>query len=166
SSPLRSGNWRSSTRQLGAAAGGRARNSRADANTSAVHPADRNNPANASRTDTSSSTTKTIGCGSGIRCPRARSHGELKGRAGSIVWDRPEPAAVIFDDRSADRQPHAHAAALGRVESVEHLVRLFGVEADTAVGHDNPCAIAVLPVRGDHQFARAIDDAAHGFDAI
>src|SRR5258707_13718787 len=61
SRPLRSGSVTSSTRQLGALTRGRARNSCADANVSACQPAHRISNSSDSRTETSSSTTKTIG---------------------------------------------------------------------------------------------------------
>src|SRR2546427_189183 len=54
------GNVTSSTRQQGTAGWGRHRNSCAEANVSARHPAVRSNCSSDSRTETSSSTTKTI----------------------------------------------------------------------------------------------------------
>src|SRR5258706_13750193 len=61
SKPLRSGRLTSSTRQLGTPTRGRARNSCADANVSGSQPSQRISASNDSRTETSSSTTKTIG---------------------------------------------------------------------------------------------------------
>src|SRR5438094_280217 len=61
SRPLRSGRPTSSTRQLGARTRGRDRNSRAEANVSACQPAQRISNSSDSRTDTSSSTTNTMG---------------------------------------------------------------------------------------------------------
>src|SRR5712664_1927970 len=73
SRPLRSGSVTSSTRQLGALTRGRARNSCADANVSACQPAHRTSNSSDSRTETSSSTTKTIGvareAGDGLDSP-------------------------------------------------------------------------------------------------
>src|SRR2546430_846547 len=63
SSPLRSGNPTSRTRQAGRSDGGRARNSCAEPNVSTTNPADRSKPRKASRTDVSSSTTKTAASG-------------------------------------------------------------------------------------------------------
>src|SRR5258706_1200529 len=61
SKPLRSGRLTSSTRQLGTLTRGRARNSCADANVSGSQPSQRISASNDSRTERSSSTTKTIG---------------------------------------------------------------------------------------------------------
>src|SRR4029077_19867758 len=61
SRPLRPGRETSSTRQLGTSTRGRARNSCADANVSGCQPSERISNSSDSRTDTSSSTTNTIG---------------------------------------------------------------------------------------------------------
>src|ERR1051326_3007351 len=61
SRPLSSGRETSSTRQLGASGRGRARNSSADAKVSGCHPTKRISASSDSRTEMSSSTTKTIG---------------------------------------------------------------------------------------------------------
>src|SRR3989442_1967834 len=63
SSPLSSGRETSSTRQLGASGRERARNSSADAKVSGCHPTKRVSASSDSRTEMSSSTTKTIGIG-------------------------------------------------------------------------------------------------------
>src|SRR5689334_446502 len=67
SRPFKAGRDTSRIRQLGVAVRGRARNSSADANVSGCHPANLINSSSDSRTETSSSTTKTIGwcCGFG-----------------------------------------------------------------------------------------------------
>jgi hypothetical protein len=67
SRPLSPGSVTSSTRQQGTAGWGRHRNSCADANVSARHPAVRTNSSSDSRTETSSSTTKTIDVTSSLR---------------------------------------------------------------------------------------------------
>src|SRR6516165_9782921 len=61
SRPLRPGSRISSTRQLGEAGRGRARNSVAEAKVSGRQPAESSNDSSDSRTEASSSTTKTIG---------------------------------------------------------------------------------------------------------
>ena len=45
------------------------------------------------------------------------------------VRSRPEPTAMRFDDPAADRQAHAHALRLGRVERLEDPVETLRVEA-------------------------------------
>src|ERR1043166_4099628 len=75
SRPLRSGRETSSTRQLGTKTRGRARNAAADANVSHCQPSRRISASSASRTEMSSSTTKTIADGGAttpsISCPAA-----------------------------------------------------------------------------------------------
>src|SRR6266446_10630773 len=66
SRPLRSGRPTSNTRQLGARTRGRDRNSCADANVSACQPAQPISNSSDSRTETSSSTTNTVGMASVI----------------------------------------------------------------------------------------------------
>src|SRR5690242_15167020 len=115
----------SSTRQLGPAGAPWRRNSCADSYASAWRPTDRTTPRIASRTDASSSTTNTIG-----RCSirvivclfGGDRQGESKDRAVRLVWRRGQLTAVGLDDRTADRQPHPHAARLGGVEGIEHHV--------------------------------------------
>jgi hypothetical protein len=80
SRPFKSGSETSSTRQLGTSGFGRERNARADAKVSGFQPAERRSNSSDSRTDTSSSTTKTIGVagefGAGLDAP-PRELGEL-----------------------------------------------------------------------------------------
>src|SRR5712691_7842628 len=75
SRPLRSGSDTSSTRQLGTSTRGRARNSCADAKVSGRQPAQRINNSSDSRTDTSSSTMKTMG----VACDMAGSAPSKRG---------------------------------------------------------------------------------------
>jgi hypothetical protein len=46
---------------------------------------------------------------------------------------RPQPTAVRFDDRSADREADAHAALLGREEALKQVVELTCGYAKTSV---------------------------------
>jgi len=48
---------------------------------------------------------------------------------------RRQPPAVNLDDRSADRQAHAHAVRLGRIERVEDAVEVSGIDPGAAVFH-------------------------------
>src|ERR1700733_5948932 len=81
SRPLRPGRETSSMRQLGTRARGQARNSCADANVSGCQPSERISNSSDSRTETSSSTTNTIGVTSDIvppySCPRLAEDGPL-----------------------------------------------------------------------------------------
>src|SRR5690348_14915650 len=108
SSPLRSGRVTSSTRQLGTSTRGRERNSCADANVSGCQPAQRISSSNDSRTDISSSTTKTTGVASDIGASRdspLRALGEfmsLPQRPKSVANHLPHPERGI--DRVQQRR--------------------------------------------------------------
>ena len=56
-----------------------------------------------------------------------RGQGELKRRARPDVAGSRKSSPVRFDDRTADRKSHAHAAGLGSEEGVEQLVGVLGV---------------------------------------
>src|SRR5207247_3125191 len=51
---------------------------------------------------------------------------KVEDRAMRRIPRRPQPAAVRFDDRTADRQPHAHAARLGGEKRIEQPVDVAG----------------------------------------
>src|SRR5260370_18478063 len=69
---------------------------------------------------------------------------ELKGRARPGVRRGPQPSAVSFDDRTADRQTHTHAARLGGEEGVEHPVRIVGADPGTGVLHRQKHLVAFV----------------------
>src|SRR5438552_3691535 len=58
---------------------------------------------------------------------------ELKQRAGWHVGRRPQPPAMGLDDRAADRQPHAEALGLGRIEGIEELLQAGRIKPRTGV---------------------------------
>src|ERR1700676_4767639 len=59
--------------------------------------------------------------------------GELKRGAVGQVCRGPQPATVDFYDRTADREPHPHAAGFGGEEGVEQPVRILGGNPDAAI---------------------------------
>jgi hypothetical protein len=71
-----------------------------------------------------------------------------------------------FDDRTADRESHAHAAGFGGEKGVEQLVRVFGGDPDTTVLHSYQYLTCFMLVRSDHQLALPIRDRLHRFNAI
>ena len=73
----------------------------------------------------------------------------------------PETATVSLDDRTADRQPDAHAAALGRVERIEQPIHCLGLETDACVLHADPYTIAFFPRGSDRHLFRSLVDAVH-----
>src|SRR6266850_7654289 len=55
-----------------------------------------------------------------------RRQGELKRGTVGYVCRGPQPAAVSFDDRTANRESHTHAAGFGGEEGVEQPVSVLG----------------------------------------
>src|SRR5262249_45478611 len=90
---------------------------------------------------------------------------EMKGRAMLRVRRRPEPASVRLDDRTADRQAHAHAAALGGEECIEDLshARLIETHARILHGHDH---VVVVWPRANDDLARPVADRRHRLHAV
>src|ERR1700674_3122604 len=162
SSPLRSGNCTSSTRQLGASVRARLRNASADANASTLSPADRTRRPSASRTEASSSTMNTM---SGVSVISA-SHGELERRTGPIIRNGPESSAVLLDDRTADRETHSHARGLRGVERIEYAGRELRVDAGPRVPHRDTDMVGRLRFGADDQLARAVQDFVHGVQPV
>src|SRR5713101_4552143 len=63
-----------------------------------------------------------------LRCAR-HGQGELESRAWADIARRQYPSPVRFDDRTADRKPHAHATGLGGVERLEQTVEVLHVQS-------------------------------------
>src|SRR6202022_2625069 len=61
--------------------------------------------------------------------------GELKNGTVGYACRGPQPATVGFNDRTADRQPHAHAAGFGGEEGAEQPVHILGGDSDAAIRH-------------------------------
>src|SRR5260370_30395685 len=57
-----------------------------------------------------------------------RRQGELEDGAAWDIWRRPQSAAVRVDNRTRDRQPHAHALRLGGEECLKEPVHPRRVE--------------------------------------
>src|SRR3981081_680127 len=76
---------------------------------------------------------------------RAR-QGELKYGAARFIRLCPQPAPMGIDDRSADRQPHPHAAGLRGVESLENALDVVRINArpGTAHGHQDVARFILL----------------------
>ena len=71
-----------------------------------------------------------------------------------------------LDDRSADRQAHAHAAGFGSEECVEQPVGILGGQSDAAIAYRDQNLAGFLLVRPDHQLAQPVRDRLHRFDAV
>src|SRR5262245_41766742 len=166
SSPLSPGRCTSNTRQLVASVRGPAKNCCAEAKVFTLSPADRIRPAKDSRTDSSSSTTKTIASDSVITPLVVFQKGKLKSRAGAVIRPGPQLPAVILDNGAADRQPHSQPLRLGRVESVKDLFEVLPVKPDAGVLHGDENLVRFVSAGRDQQFSRPARRRRGGFDAV
>src|SRR5260370_1489868 len=91
---------------------------------------------------------------------------ELKGHPGADPGTSPHPSAVRFDDRAADRESHAQAVRLGRVEGAEKPVCILGLDTDADVldRHQHPVRLVWLCAHDEH--AIAVADRRHGLHPI
>src|ERR1043166_5349424 len=121
SRPLRSGRETSSTRQLGTETRGRERNVSADANVSACQPSRWISASSDSRTETSSSTTNTIGVGGATM-----TSGRLPGDNLSFVRRTPVKSHVerLAQGRVAERLEQARHRALFHEARKFRLIRM------------------------------------------
>src|SRR5580704_5502100 len=100
------------------------------------------------------------------RATRANAHREVKDGATGQVGGHPQPAAMSFDDRTADRQPHPQTAGLRRVERVEEAFETFRVQSRSRILHHDQHAIRFGWSGGDEQLSRPFRDLAHCLDRV
>src|SRR5262249_49321396 len=74
---------------------------------------------------------------------------ELKSRAAFGAGRGPEAAVVALDDRSANRQAHAHAVGLGREQRIENTIDDLRVDSLSSVRHGNQYPARFLDCRFD-----------------
>src|SRR3954465_12661167 len=101
------------------------------------------------------------GCSFGPVRKRKRERG-----SGPIVWCRPDPATMILDDRSTDRQPDPHAAALGCMERFEQLLGAFVFETYAGILHGEAHMIVIFSFCFYYHIPGPIVDAAHRFGGV
>src|ERR1700729_2770804 len=117
------------------------------------------------RCTAASSSTTWIVRSAGIEIPLRQDRRESEAKEGSAFGVRfeLEAAALRLDNRAADRQAHAHAAALGGYERLKNAVSHVGVDAGSAVGDGefdqvggSKCGrqVKLTAVRPDHGFER------------
>src|ERR1700726_2701716 len=92
--------------------------------------------------------------------------GELKRGTVGYVCRGPQPSTMCFDDRSADRQPHAHAIRLRREEGVEQPADMFRLDSDTGILHRDQYLIGPVLARSYAQFATTVCHRTHGLNAV
>jgi hypothetical protein len=103
----------------------------------------------------------------GSRCAaRVGGHREVKNGAPGQVGGRPQPAAMSFDDRTADRQPHPQTAWLRCVEGGEEVRETRRGQAWPRILHRDQHAIRFGLSSGDEQLSRPFRDRAHCLDGV
>src|ERR1700734_2387922 len=73
---------------------------------------------------------------------------------------------MVLDDRAADRQPHAQATGLGRVERLEDAREVRRRQPRTRIAYRDEHGFRVRFIRAHQQLARSFCDLAHQFDGV
>src|SRR5262249_12099848 len=81
---------------------------------------------------------------------------KLKYRTAFGAGRGPEPAVVPLDDRSANRQAHAHAVGLGREQRIENAIDDVRVDSLSSVRNGNQHAARFLSCRFNTQDPRPL----------
>src|SRR5260370_6451898 len=100
------------------------------------------------------------------RATRVGEHREVKDGATGQVGGHPRLPAMRYDDRTADRQPHAQTAGLCRVERVEEAFETFRVQSRSRILHHDQRALRFGWSGGDEQISRPFRDLAHCLDSV
>ena len=77
---------------------------------------------------------------------------KLKKSTPRLAPGRPQPSAVGFDDRTADRESHSHTAGFSGEEGVEQPVSILGGDPDAAIHHTYQHVLCLFLARSDHQY--------------
>src|SRR6266478_532933 len=91
---------------------------------------------------------------------------KLKESTPRLAPGRPQPPTVGFDNRAADREAHAHAVGLRRVEGVENVLESLRRQSRTRISHPYEHAARVSLPAADEQLSRPVAGAAHCLDGI
>ena len=73
---------------------------------------------------------------------------------------------MAVDDGPADRQPHAHAAGLRRVEGFENPLEVLRIDARSGIAHGDADPARLELLGADRQLARSLLHGAHGLDGV
>src|SRR5689334_16230839 len=83
--------------------------------------------------------------------PRFSGEGEAENCSADWVRFGPKLAAMRFDDSAADREAEPHAAALGRNEWLEQVLRDFRRQARAAISHRDLDGLLVAACRRNNE---------------
>src|ERR1700691_2653803 len=60
---------------------------------------------------------------------------EFQGRPAVRISCRPEPPAMVLDDRAYDREAHSRSLSFGREEGIKQLRHVLGGNADAGIAN-------------------------------
>src|SRR5579875_2462332 len=123
----------SSKRQTGSSGICSFRKSRAEPNVRTRKPEDRKRLSNDARMAGSSSTTYTIASFAAMLSNVKCRHRELERRPPVFVRIGPQTAVMRFNNRTANRKPHAHAFGFASNEGFEQFLDFLGINAHTCI---------------------------------
>src|SRR5436190_12350088 len=101
-----------------------------------------------------------------VACGSVGGDRKLKESALRLASRRPQPPAMGFDNRAADREAHAHAGGLRRVEGVENVFESLRRQSRTRNSHPYDHAAPVSLPAADEQPSSPVAGAAHSLDGI
>jgi len=103
----------------------------------------------------------------GMRYPIGRyRHGELKDAPLRRVWRGPKAAAMGFDNRAADREPHAHSFGLRCEEGIENAVHFRCIEPHARIRDRDQHIAGLIPLGAYPQHPWPMHDAAYRLDPV
>src|ERR1700722_10052941 len=91
---------------------------------------------------------------------------KLKASTPRLPPGTPHPPTMGFNNRAADREAHAHAVGLRRVEGFKETRQAFRAQPMTAVPHRDANTFRCDQLCGDIQFALAPCQIAHRLNGI
>ena len=74
---------------------------------------------------------------------------ELKRRAGTVVIGGPQPPAMSINDRTANRESHAHTTGLSGKERSEQPIYIFWINSAARILNSNQHLVRVKLVRAN-----------------
>src|SRR5271154_7454066 len=91
---------------------------------------------------------------------------KLKGGAPRLAPGRPQPPTMRFDNRAADREAHAHAVGLRRVEGFKETRQALRAQPMAGIPHRDAYALRLDTHGADVYFAVAVLNATHRLDGV
>src|SRR5215471_297961 len=99
-------------------------------------------------------------------CIRATGKLELKDGPPRAIRHGPDATSMRLDDRTANRQTHAHAAGFCRVKRIEHALSVVCVESLAPISYRHEHAVRGGVRGGDQQLWPPISSSTRRFDRV